>query len=186
MHTTTTSCSEPAHDAVAVHRTRRSSAPRPGDTSSPGAPSTRSRRGRRIGAVAGAMVALALLSGCNVPVSQWVPDFNGDGQIDAAEVAHQTQAVAQAVEAHRRSVQNHPFLACVRAHESGGNYTAQNPSSSASGAYQFLTSTWRNVSARAGHPGYPRASAAPWWVQDAVALWLYSNGGRSAWAGTGC
>ncbi len=136
--------------------------------------------------MAGAVVALFLLSGCNLPVSQWVPDFNGDGQIDATEIARQTDAVNQALDAHRRAVQNHPFLACVRNHESRGDYNAQNPSSSASGAYQFLTSTWRNVSVRAGYPGYARAAAAPWWVQDAVALWLYSNGGRSAWAGTGC
>lgn len=94
---------------------------------------------------------------------------------------------------HRLSVQQHPFLACVRHHESDrgpwphtNGYTAQNPYSSASGAYQFIDGTWRNVSVRAGHPGYARASHAPWYVQDEVALWLYNNGGRSAWAGTGC
>lgn len=186
MNSTTITCADPDHDTIAVHRARRSGAPRPGDTSSPEAPAAPTRRRRRIGLLAGATVALFLLSGCNVPVSQWVPDFNGDGQIDQTEIARQTEALTQAVEAQRRAVQNHPFLACVRAHESRGDYTAQNPSSSASGAYQFLTSTWRNVSAKAGHPGYPRASAAPWWAQDAVAMWLYKNGGRSAWAGTGC
>lgn len=97
----------------------------------------------------------------------------------------------QSEQAHR--VRMHPFLTCVRHHESDrgpwphtNGYTAQNPSSSASGAYQFLDSTWRNVAGRAGHPGYARASHAPPGVQDAVALWLYNNGGRSAWNGTGC
>lgn len=85
-------------------------------------------------------------------------------------------------------VSGHPFLRCVRAHESdtAGGYRAQNPRSTASGAYQFLDSTWRNVAPKAGFPGYSRAIHAPPRVQDHVALWLYNNGGRSAWAGTGC
>ena len=78
------------------------------------------------------------------------------------------------------------FLACVRRHESGGNYQAQNPVSTASGAYQFLNSTWRTMSARAGHAGYPTARSAPPWVQDAVAVYTVNAGWRSAWNGTGC
>ena len=92
----------------------------------------------------------------------------------------------------------HPFLVCVRHHESdrgphphANGYRAQNPSSSASGAYQYLDSTWRTVSARAGHGGYSRALHAPPAVQDAVTLWVISqpvsvSGGRKNWAGTGC
>ena len=78
------------------------------------------------------------------------------------------------------------FLACVRRHESGGNYQAENPVSTASGAYQFLDSTWRTMSARAGHAGYPTARSAPPWVQDAVAVYTVNAGWRSAWNGTGC
>ena len=52
--------------------------------------------------------------------------------------------------------------------------------------YQFLASTWRRVAPKAGFPGYSRAIHAPPRVQDHVALWLYNNGGRSAWNGTGC
>ena len=72
------------------------------------------------------------------------------------------------------------------AHPYTNGYTAHNARSSASGAYQFLDSTWRNVSARSGHGGYSKARYAPWYVQDAVALYLVNNGGRSAWNGTGC
>lgn len=170
--------------ATTATRSETGAATGPGDATREGRP--RRVGGQRVAGVAGVLLALVLLSGCNVPVSRWVPDFNGDGQIDQAEIARQTDAIMQIVDAQRRSVQNHPFLACVRNHESRGNYGAQNPTSTASGAYQFLNSTWRNVSGRAGFPGYGRAADAPWHVQDAVALWLYSNGGRSAWAGTGC
>lgn len=154
-------------------------------------PSRHRRPRARYGIVAGAALLALVATSCNLPVHQWVPDLNHDGVIDEGEIAHQQQVIArglQAIEAQRRAVQAHPFLTCVRAAESdrSGGYAAQNPYSSASGAYQFLDSTWRTVSVRAGYPGYARAVHAPWWVQDAVALWLYQNGGRSAWAGTGC
>lgn len=156
---------------------------------------TRRRRGLLAAGVA--VVALAA-SACNMPVEEWVPDFNGDGQISQEEVDRQSQvlvaAVTEAVEQQRRQVQQHPFLTCVRSRESDrtgawpyiGGYTAQNPTSSASGAYQFIDSTWRKVSVQAGHPGYAKASHAPWYVQDAVALHLVNSGGESAWNGTGC
>ena len=108
--------------------------------------------------------------------------MNTDEQ--AAVKAHlQTQTVTVATPAH-----NPPggFLACVRRHESGGNYQAQNPTSTASGAYQYLRSTWRTMSARAGHGGYPTARSAPPWVQDAVAVYTVNSGWASAWNGTGC
>ena len=148
--------------------------------------------------LAGAALVAMVASACNVPVEQWVPDFDGDGQISQAEVDRQTEvvvaAVTQAVEQQRRSVQQHSFLTCVRHHESDGGgawpyiggYSAQNPRSSASGAYQFIDSTWRNAASSAGHPGYSRAVHAPWWVQDAVAMHAVNNGGRSHWAGAGC
>ena len=78
------------------------------------------------------------------------------------------------------------FLACVRRHESGGNYQAKNPSSTASGAYQFLDSTWRTMSARAGHSGWGHAASAPPHIQDAVAIHTVNSGWSSAWNGTGC
>ena len=57
-------------------------------------------------------------------------------------------------------------LATIRAMESGGRYTATNPTSSASGAYQFLDTTW------GGFGGYARAKDAPPAVQDQKAALL--------------
>lgn len=65
--------------------------------------------------------------------------------------------------------------------ESGGNWRAQNPSSTASGGYQFLDSTW------ARHRGYARAVHAPPWVQRERFLQLWAGGGgRSHWAASVC
>lgn len=57
-------------------------------------------------------------------------------------------------------------LAC----ESGGNPTAQNPTSTASGLWQILDGTW------AGFGGYARAVHAPVDVQNAKARLLWANG----------
>ncbi len=55
-------------------------------------------------------------------------------------------------------------LATVRTLESGGDYSARATGSSASGAYQFIDTTW------AGYGGYPQAWQAPAAVQDAKAI----------------
>ena len=70
-------------------------------------------------------------------------------------------------------------LAKIKYCESGGNYQAVNASSGASGAYQFLNSTWKGLSASAG---YTTAASAPASVQDAAALELYNQAGTSPWA----
>ena len=58
------------------------------------------------------------------------------------------------------------ILATIRTLESGGDYSAESSSSTASGAYQFVDTTW------AGYGGYARAKDAPPSVQDAAALEL--------------
>jgi hypothetical protein len=61
------------------------------------------------------------------------------------------------------------ILATIRTLESGGDYTAESRSSSASGAYQFVDSTW------GGYGGYARAKDAPPPVQDAAAIDLVNR-----------
>ena len=72
---------------------------------------------------------------------------------------------------------------CIREAESGGDYRAENPESSASGAWQFIDSTWESVT------GLPApASAYPRDVQDAAFLELWADGaGAGHWVtAAGC
>ncbi|HUF99819.1 MAG TPA: peptidoglycan DD-metalloendopeptidase family protein [Ilumatobacter sp.] len=55
------------------------------------------------------------------------------------------------------------ILQTIRTLESGGDYTAQARGSTASGAYQFINSTW------GGYSGYNSAADAPPEIQDAKA-----------------
>lgn len=63
------------------------------------------------------------------------------------------------------------FLSAIKQHESGGNYRAYNAGGGASGAYQFIQSTWASEANAAGYGQYANgpAGAAPPAVQDAVA-----------------
>lgn len=74
-----------------------------------------------------------------------------------------------------------PGLEAIARCESGGSYTAQNRTSTASGKYQFLNSTW------GGYGGYSRAADAPPEVQDAKARDTYARSGTRPWAASqGC
>lgn len=69
------------------------------------------------------------------------------------------------------------FLAAIRSHESGGDYSAYNAGGGASGAYQFINSTWSSWATQAGYPQYAGgpASSAPPAVQDAAAAAMASS-----------
>ncbi|MDP9211969.1 MAG: transglycosylase family protein [bacterium] len=66
-------------------------------------------------------------------------------------------------------------LSDIKRMESGGDYRAQNPVSSASGAYQVIDGTW------GGYGGYKRAGDAPADVQDKFAQSLYAKHGSQPW-----
>lgn len=63
---------------------------------------------------------------------------------------------------------------CIKKYESGGNYKALNPSSGASGAYQFMDSTWTAVT---GLPG-KAMNYSP--AQQDSAFWKLWNNGAGA------
>jgi len=79
---------------------------------------------------------------------------------------------------------------CVRAHESdmSGGYRADNPTSTASGAYQMLNSTWRSLYAdlHRGPAPWAHAKQAPTHVQDLVFAAAIAHGGQGHWKLTGC
>lgn len=81
---------------------------------------------------------------------------------------------------------------CIRAHESGHDYKAENPTSTAAGGYQMLVKMWRGNAKWAKWQGkyvargYAEASDAPKWVQDVVFVHSIKNGGIKHWHGTWC
>ena len=63
--------------------------------------------------------------------------------------------------------------------ESGGNYSALNPSSGAGGAYQILPSTWQMY----GGKGKPHEASPA--EQDAIAAQIWADSGPGAWVCAG-
>jgi septal ring factor EnvC (AmiA/AmiB activator) len=59
--------------------------------------------------------------------------------------------------------------------ESGGNYSALNPSSGAGGAYQILPSTWELYGGQGEPQNAPKAE------QDRIAAEIWADSGTSAW-----
>ena len=124
-----------------------------------------------------------------VDENRWIAVTNENTLVKAqAEIARQAEAAkvaAAAKAAQRAQAAAAPSGRCggnlppcfVMNRESGGNIRAQNPSSSASGKWQFIDSTW------AGFGGYARAYLAPESVQDAKAAQMWAGGaGCSHWS----
>ena len=80
---------------------------------------------------------------------------------------------------------------CIRWHESR-SYRGKNPTSSASGAGQWIKSTWDGLKVWVKVDGqfvarqYQEARHAPAWVQDAAFRHVYARGGLHMWRGTHC
>lgn len=59
--------------------------------------------------------------------------------------------------------------------ESGGSYSARNPSSTAGGKYQILQSTWDLYGGHGAPEDAPKAE------QDRIAAEIWADSGGSAW-----
>jgi septal ring factor EnvC (AmiA/AmiB activator) len=103
-------------------------------------------------------------------IGQWV------GEIEAAEAASR-EAAEETVGRWLGGPYSIP--AYIVMCESGGNYSAVNPSSGAGGAYQILPSTW----ALYGGQGAPQD--APKAEQDRIAAEIWADSGGSAWVCAG-
>ena len=77
-----------------------------------------------------------------------------------------------------------PIGLAIRGCESGHNYTVQNPHSSASGAFQYLDSTW-SAYGYASKYGVSRAMYATPAQQDAAFVDTYNRSGTSPWNASG-
>jgi hypothetical protein len=101
-----------------------------------------------------ASIALGLAG--NMAATSIYDFFAGNGSPDATQVG--------------AKVDVERILSTIRTRESRGNYRIQSKSSSASGAYQFIDSTWRGLTKKYGiGTEYSRAYLAPPEVQDEVA-----------------
>jgi hypothetical protein len=103
------------------------------------------------------------------PCSMWTDGTGGDGGTNAVPAGNETQEPAT------QSGGVNSTLESIAQCESGGDYSAHNPSSTASGKYQFLDSTWDN------YKGYASAAEAPPAIQDERAEIEFANNGTTPW-----
>ena len=81
------------------------------------------------------------------------------------------------------------FARCVIHHESftAGLYKARrHDGGTASGAYQFIDSTWRGLARHLGFGQYAHAYLAPPALQDRAFFYSITHGGIHNWSGTHC
>jgi hypothetical protein len=114
----------------------------------------------------------------------------------AAEAAAEAEAAARAAAAasSRQVVRSAPstssgggVLECIKARESGGDYTVYNSQGSgAAGAYQFMPGTWNSLAGSIGRSdlvGVSPAAASPA-DQDMMAAALLQQQGLAPWGGS--
>jgi len=95
------------------------------------------------------------------------------------------QRPATAASAPSKGLEN--VISCIKEHESG-DYMESSHIETGSGAHQIIPSTWRTWSVRAGfhnnrgQPTYAYTFQAPPSVQDAVVIYMLTNGGAGNWS----
>jgi septal ring factor EnvC (AmiA/AmiB activator) len=113
----------------------------------------------------------ASLADLKSSIGEWVEEIQ---QVRAAEARAATEAEAEE-EVGRWLGGPYSIPTYIVMCESGGNYSALNPSSGAGGAYQILPSTWELY----GGQGEPQD--APKAEQDRIAAEIWADSGGSAW-----
>jgi peptidoglycan DL-endopeptidase CwlO len=108
----------------------------------------------------------AALATLKSQISTWVSD------IETAEAASRAEAES---EVERWLGGPYSIPAYIVLCESGGNYSALNPSSGAGGAYQILPSTWQLYGGQGEPQNAPKAE------QDRIAAEIWADSGSSAW-----
>lgn len=113
----------------------------------------------------------ASLASLKSDIASWVKEIQA---ARAAEARAASQAEAEE-EVGRWLGGPYAIPAYIVMCESGGNYSALNPSSGAGGAYQILPSTWE------GYGGVGEPQNAPKAEQDRIAGEIWADSGPSAW-----
>jgi len=100
---------------------------------------------------------------------------NIDGWVDDIETAQAASRASAEATVERWLGGPYAIPTYIVMCESGGNYSALNPSSGAGGAYQILPSTW----ALYGGKGAPHEASKA--EQDAIAAQIWADSGPGAW-----
>jgi septal ring factor EnvC (AmiA/AmiB activator) len=111
------------------------------------------------------------LSKLKASIGEWVEE------VQAAKAARAERISAEEAESEVERWLGGPYSipAYIVMCESGGNYSALNPSSGAGGAYQILPSTWQLY----GGQGEPQSASKQ--EQDRIAAEIWADSGSSAW-----
>jgi septal ring factor EnvC (AmiA/AmiB activator) len=113
----------------------------------------------------------ASLSSLKSQIGNWVSEIQA---ARAAAAQRATESEAQA-EVDRWLGGPYSIPAYIVICESGGNYSAVNPSSGAGGAYQILPSTWQLYGGKGDPQDAPKAE------QDSIAAQIWADSGPGAW-----
>jgi septal ring factor EnvC (AmiA/AmiB activator) len=113
----------------------------------------------------------AALATLKSDISEWVDEIQ---KVRAAEAREASEAEAEE-EVGRWLGGPYSIPTYIVMCESGGNYSAVNPSSGAGGAYQILPSTWELYGGQGEPQNAPKAQ------QDRIAAEIWADSGPSAW-----